>query len=345
MDRVTDSAAERRAAANAPPPRLVWLGIAAAGALLLWRLSDIVMVVLLAALLAIMLRGCADWLAARTRLPPLAMLALLAIGLVLLFAALCAWIGPRVLAQGQELVGDVAGGFDQLRAHLAATHWGRPIAAELTGGSAMHAAQRLLGPAGTALVLTFSSAADLVLLCVTTLYLALAPEVYVSGLLRFVPAAHRTRAHALLARLTRTLRQWMLGQLLDMLTVAVLAAAGLSLAGVPDPYALAVLAGLLTFIPYVGAVIAAIPALIVALAVGWGTALWTLVVFLVCHGAEGYIVAPLVQRRLVNLPPAVIIISLACMGTLFGPLGVILGTPTAAVCLVLLQEFYFDGRA
>ena len=111
----------------------------------------------------------------------------------------------------------------------------------------------------------------------------------------------------------------------------------------PDPYALALLAGLLTFVPYFGAIIAAIPALIVACAVSWATAMWTVVVFFVCHGVEGYIVAPLVQRRLVDLPPAVIIIAMTCMGALFGPLGIILGTPAAAAGLVLVRQLYFGG--
>jgi predicted PurR-regulated permease PerM len=134
-----------------------------------------------------------------------------------------------------------------------------------------------------------------------------------------------------------------LGQLVDMITVGVLAAIGLRLAGVPEPYALGLLAGLFTFIPYFGAIIAAIPAIIVALTVSWMTALWVVVTFLACHTAEGYLVAPLVQRRLLDLPPALGIIAMAVMGGLFGPLGVVLGTPVAAAGLVLVREVYLAG--
>ncbi len=125
-----------------------------------------------------------------------------------------------------------------------------------------------------------------------------------------------------------------------MLVVGTMAAVGLLLLGVPAPYALGVVAGLLTFIPYLGAVAAGVPAVLVAITVGWTTALWTVGVYTACHLVEGYIVAPLVQRRLIHLPPALTILSMTVMGALFGILGVILGTPLAALGLVLVREVY-----
>lgn len=318
---------------------LVWLGLGVVAALLIWRLSNVVMIILLAALLAIVLRGAADWLAARIHLPPRLVLAALVIVSILLGAGLAYWIGPRVIAQGQELVVRIAGQVDRFRAHLAETDWGKPFAAQLSpgGGSTVP----ILGPAETALMVTFRTGADLIVLVVTALYFAVAPEIYVRGMVRLVPIPHRPRARNVLADVARALRRWVLGQLVDMLTVGVLAAIGLRLAGVPEPYALAILSGLLTFIPYFGALIAAIPALIVALTVSWMTGVWAVLVFLVCHAAEGYIVAPLVQRRLVDLPPAASIVAMTVMGTLFGPIGIILGTPLAAAGLGLLRELYF----
>ncbi len=97
---------------------------------------------------------------------------------------------------------------------------------------------------------------------------------------------------------------------------------------------------MLTFIPYFGAVLAAIPAIMLALTVGWSTALWALAVYFACHIVEGYVVAPLVQRRLIELPPAMTILSMTVMGTLFGPLGVLVGTPLAAAIMVVVQEAY-----
>jgi predicted PurR-regulated permease PerM len=128
--------------------------------------------------------------------------------------------------------------------------------------------------------------------------------------------------------------------LIDMIVVGVLTGIGLALLGVPLALSLGVVAGLFTFVPYFGTIVSAIPAVLVALTQGWQTALWVLVVFLICHGIEGYIVAPLVQRRTVDLPPALTILSMTILGTIFGPMGVILGTPVAAAALVTVREAY-----
>jgi predicted PurR-regulated permease PerM len=69
-------------------------------------------------------------------------------------------------------------------------------------------------------------------------------------------------------------------------------------------------------------------------------ALWVLVIFLVGYIVEGYVISPLVQRRTARLPPALTILSMTVTGTLFGTLGVILGTPIAAALLVIVREVY-----
>ena len=151
-----------------------------------------------------------------------------------------------------------------------------------------------------------------------------------------------TRSEALSSPAGRTTDEIvsLLGQMVDMLAVGVLAAAGLWLAGVPLPFALGMLAGLLTFIPYFGAILAGIPGVMIALNVGWTTALWAVAVYLACHAVEGYVVAPLVQRRLVDMPPALLIVSMTVMGTLFGPLGIVVGAPVAAAGLVVVRELF-----
>ena len=175
---------------------------------------------------------------------------------------------------------------------------------------------------------------------VGALYLAISPELYLSGTVRLLPLPYRTRGRTVLEEVGKTLRWWMLGQIVDMLAVGGLAAIGLWLVGEPAPLAIALLAGLLTFIPYFGAIITAVPAALVGLAVSWTLALWVLAIFLACHLVEGYVVAPVVQRRMVDLPPALTILSMTLLGTLFGALGIILATPLAAASLVLVRQLY-----
>lgn len=314
------------------------IALAAAAVLLVWALSDVVLLVFLAVLLAVVLRGAADWLAARTRSPPRLMLLLLALAGVLFAAGFTYWAGPRLAQQAHDLESRLAQQIGALRQHFENTPGEQPLAKQLSGPQAI--AQHVGGTARAAIGMTFHAAADIVVLVVTTLYLAVAPSLYVQGAVDLFPIPHRPRALEVMRKIGEVLRGWMLGQLIDMATVGVLVALGLCLLGSPVPYALAVLAALLTFVPYFGAIVAGIPAVMVALTVSWSMALWTLAVYTGCHLIEGYLVAPLVQRRLIELPPALTVLSMAVMGTLFGTFGIIVGAPVTAVGLVLVRELY-----
>jgi predicted PurR-regulated permease PerM len=128
--------------------------------------------------------------------------------------------------------------------------------------------------------------------------------------------------------------------MIDMLVVGALATAGLFLLHVPLPIALGILAGVLTFVPYLGAIMAGIPAVIVALTVGPSTVLWVIILYLICHTVEGYIVAPLVMRRTVKLPPALTVLSMTILGVIYGLFGVLIATPLTAAVMVLVREIY-----
>jgi predicted PurR-regulated permease PerM len=81
---------------------------------------------------------------------------------------------------------------------------------------------------------------------------------------------------------------------------------------------------------------------IVALTQTWMTAIWVLLILLICHVVEGYIVAPLVQRRIVHIPPALLISSMTVAGTLFGRLGIVLGAPLAVGTMVAVKRLYVE---
>jgi predicted PurR-regulated permease PerM len=157
---------------------------------------------------------------------------------------------------------------------------------------------------------------------------------------RLFPLSYRARAREVLNEIGCTLQWWLLGQAIDMAVVGVLTGIGLFLLGVPLALALAVLAGLFTFVPYFGPIVSAIPAIIVAATISWSKVLWVIVIYLICHGIEGYVVAPFVQRRTVELPPAVTILSMAVMAALFGALGLMVATPMVAAILVIVREVY-----
>ena len=112
---------------------------------------------------------------------------------------------------------------------------------------------------------------------------------------------------------------------------------GLYFIGTPSPALWGVLAGLLRFLPYIGAVLAALPPLILAAAVGpdWAMSLWVVGLFLVVEPVIGYIVEPMVYGHSTGLSPIAVIVSAIFWTWLWGPIGLILSTPLT-LCLVVL---------
>ncbi len=314
------------------------MAVIAAIVLAVWLLSDIVLVVFMAVLIAVMLRGAADWAADRTGISQRTMLALVTVSVIVLLAGFLYYVGPRLAGQSQALWTRLHETIDLLRQTYGNTPWGKTLFSDIAPPQAVQ--NHVVSYAGTIASATFGGALTGFVLVITALYFAISPELYVGGLVRLFAHRHRPLARAIVEEIGLTLRRWSLGQLIDMAVAAVLIGIGLTVLGIPLALALAVLAGLLTFVPYFGAIAAAVPAVLVAFTISWQKALWVIAVFAVAHAVEGYFVAPIVQRNTAHLPPALTILSMTILGAVFGPLGVILGAPVCAALLVLVQRAY-----
>lgn len=314
------------------------IAICAAIVLLVWLLSDIVLLIFLAVLIAVILRGISDWAARHTGLRQGLMLALVTLLVAGCIAGFFYYIGPRLASESHDLWKQLHTQFGTLYQRYGKTAWGKAIF------SSLHPSQSVQGHiahlASSVATSTLGGVVTAFVLVVTALYFAISPEIYVHGLVLLFPIPSRSRTRQVLNEVGRTLQWWSLGQSIDMTVVGLLTGFGLYMLGVPLALALGVLAGVLTFVPYFGTIIAAVPAMLVALTISWQTSLWAMVVFLGAHTIEGYVVSPLVQRRTVHLPPAVSILAMTVLGTIFGPLGVVLGTPVAAGLLVAVREAY-----
>lgn len=129
-----------------------------------------------------------------------------------------------------------------------------------------------------------------------------------------------------------------------MLIVFVLTAIGLSIIGVPMWLVLALLAGLLNFIPNFGPLLALIPAALVALLQGPSTAIWVIGLYLTVQVVESNFITPMVQQKLVNIPPAVIIMAQLFIAPLTGGWGLVLATPLVLLIMVTVQELYIKKQ-
>ncbi len=132
----------------------------------------------------------------------------------------------------------------------------------------------------------------------------------------------------------------MLGQAIQMCLVGALTTVGVWLIGLPAPLALGAIAGLAEFIPYLGPVLASIPAILVAVTSGFYPALWTIVVYIIIHQVEGNVIVPMVQRRLVFIPPAVLLLSIVAVTEIYGTIGIIFAAPMTVIAFVAVKKLY-----
>ena len=140
------------------------------------------------------------------------------------------------------------------------------------------------------------------------------------------------------------LRAWLVGQLAAVVLIALTTWAGLALIGMPGAVLLGMQAGLVNFIPYLGPVVAAVPILLAATAQGTSMVLWALGVHVVIQTIEGYVLAPLIQRRAVDLSPVLSLAAVLLFGALLGAMGVALATPLVAVLQVAVMRLYVEDQ-
>ena len=317
---------------------------AAAGALLLvWLAHRALLLAFAGVLVAVLLATPAGLLHQRARLPYRVALFLVLALLGGAIALAVTWRGPAVVTEVDTLRDSLPQALDALRDRVAQYPWGPrllegvPTMADVLGdeqvlsGRARDFAARMLGLLSTGLIILF-----------TGLFLAVEPALYVRGVVRLVPPARRARAREVIDEVGRVLRWWLLAKVVSMLVIGVGTGIGLHLLGVPLVFSLGLIAALLTFVPNIGPILAAVPAVLLALVQGLHLALWVVLLYVGVQMVESYLITPYLERRTVSLPPALTLTMQVLLGAATGILGLALAAPLTAVGIVLVRLLYVE---
>lgn len=320
---------------------LRWTAIGGLLLLGVWLISDVCLLVFAAALLGAVLRRAADQVGTLLHLRPGWSLALVLIAVGLLIVMLGWWRGSATLEEMTRLWGQLGDQGRKIQDVIEQSRWARGAAGRL-GSYLSDSGGAIAGTIAGATTTTLGGLGSLLLVAVTAVYVAASPALYRDGAVRLLPPRMRGRGQQVLQAVGHALVWWFAGQAVDMVVVAGLSWAGLAALGVPLAPTLALIAGLCNFVPFIGALAGAVPAVLVALGQGPDQALWVAGLFLAVQTLEGNVIAPLIQKRTVDLPPALTILSQTVLGTLFGPLGLILATPVTAASLVAVRMAYVE---
>ncbi|HEY3777533.1 MAG TPA: AI-2E family transporter [Rhizomicrobium sp.] len=302
----------------------IWIGLAA-GVWLLWYIRVAVILAFGAVIAALLLHLLARLICTKV---PLALgwaLALVTALLFLIFAG-CLWLfGSSLVSQFGDVLKKIEAGQRNLGVLRQFVHG----PSSLLGGMVPHVLTSGLAVAEYAIVIAIAG-----------IYLAAQPALYARGVVLLFPSKLRADAEEALEKIGATLTYWLIGQMIVMLIVSVLAYFLMLALGLPNPGVLALIAGLSEAVPYLGPFLGAVPAVLVALTIGFNKAIWTVAGYIGIHILEGYLIVPLLQRRLVHIPPALILLSILVSQLLFGFVGIIFAGPIAVVAYTAINLLY-----
>ena len=190
---------------------------------------------------------------------------------------------------------------------------------------------------------TFAAVTGLLLVLVLTIYVASDPDTYHRGLMHLFPHSARSRAGEVLSVMAATLRRWLRTQLIAMIAIGVVTTVALFILGIPAAIPLGILAGLLEFIPTIGPVLSAIPAVLMGFVVSPEKALAVALVYAGIQMLENHILIPMLMKEGMDLPPAMTILAQALMGMIFGFIGLLVAVPILAATMVGVKMLYVEG--
>lgn len=321
----------------------VFLGIAAGLIvffLVFWYAMDVFLLVFASILMGVFLRRLAVWIRDKMRLSYAVSLTLVLFATAS-FLVLGTWLlVPEVSQQMEALSEQIPKSWDHWRSQL--EHWpwikrllNSALAPNEGGKAAVSAIPTVLSRSGTligaGIFIMFSG-----------VFLAAEPDTYLNGFEKLFPIPRRSRVHEILLSIGNALSGWIAAQLILMGVVGSLTGVGLYILKMPMALTLGVLTAVLLFIPYTGSILSAVPAILIALMNSTSLALSVVVLYIGAHIVEAYVVGPIVQKRVLKLPPAMTLSFQLLMGVLGGIPGLALSTPTAAMLVVLIRMAYVE---
>lgn len=342
-------------ASRVAPYRHAVLLVAAIGlvTVLGWRLRSELVLLFASVLFGIALYASAAWLSGWSGLSHVKSIIILYVSGVVVGLAFVVFAGHRIIDEYGSLTERIPAALRQVEQRIEDRPLVGTLAAELRkwrenmvrdeGGpaGATEAEQEDAEDQRSRLVrITLSSLSGFVLWAILSLFFALDGTRLAGWFIRLFPPDHRSVARDLVQGLGHALPWWIVGRLASMGVVAVLTATALMILGIPLAFTLALMAGLFSFVPFLGPIAATIPAVLVTVESAPSKLIWVVVAYVVVQFLESYLITPRIQSRVASVPPVILIAAQVVMGSLVGILGIMFATPLALALIVVVQVVY-----
>ncbi|MEJ7736383.1 MAG: AI-2E family transporter [Chitinophagaceae bacterium] len=298
---------------------------------------SVFLLILAGALIAIFFLGLSGLICRKTKWKHSICLAIAVIGTVLLTIGLFWLMGAKIQAQVAQLSDTLPATIENAKSQLSQNPIGKKLVQKASSPEAIN---KVKGLASTFFKTTFGVFGDIYVILFLGMFFTVSPDVYKKGIVQLIPKEGQKRGENILNRLGDNLKKWLKGKFFAMFVVFILTSIGLLILGIPLWLVLGLIAGLLNFIPNFGPLIAMIPAVLVALMQGPSTAAIVAGMYILIQVVESNFITPMVQQKLISIPPALIISAQLLISPLTGGWGLVLATPLMLIIMILVQELY-----
>lgn len=305
----------------------------------LWLIRDIVIVILLALVLASALEPVAEYFT-KYKIPRFVSVLGTYILVIGAFAVVVALMSPLVVDQARVL----ANNLPALAVELQAKY---PNLTLLFGGANLTSiVDALLSNSGFGSNLfdrtlgLFNGLVALLTVLVVSFYLVAADRGMKKFIGDIVPGQYQETTLRLIAKIQAKMGMWVVGQFILSVFIFVLTYIGLTILGVDYALVLALIAGLLEVVPYIGPFVSAIPAVFFALIQSPPLVIGVILLYIIIQKTEGYVLVPKIMEKTVGTSPLVVLLALLIGFKLAGILGILLAVPLAGAITVIIQEFF-----
>ncbi len=329
----------------------------------IWRASDVILLVFLGVLFGVAVSAGATTLKARFRIPRMAAAALIVFTFIGVLTGIASYVGPTLIRQSTEIRANLPASLSRLEAWLnertngvastliadqtAAVSGDTATTASASRRKRVDIAQQISDGLNIAtkyffdiLGASLTVLASIGLMVVLAIYVGGEADLYRRGLLSLFPPAMRPRANEVMAATARTLRKWLVTQFIAMVVIGVTSFIAFWIIGVHAAFALALIAGLLEFIPTLGPILSGAIAVSMAFLDSPSKALWVLLAAIIIQQLENNVLIPKLMQGGMDLPPALTLVVQGLMAILFGFSGMLVAVPLLAAIIVPVRMLY-----
>ncbi|UEG54625.1 AI-2E family transporter [Mucilaginibacter daejeonensis] len=300
---------------------------------------NVLLMVMCGTLISVYFHGLGDLIERNTTLSRKWAMTISVGGSFILLGLVLWFMGNTLETQIAQLSNSLPGTINNFKAKLSESPVGQKVL-EYFAGDDDDSSKKLMATAQSFFNTSFGVLGNIYIIFFLGIFFTSDPDLYKNGILLLLPENRKFTGRYIINRISLALKGWLKGMMLSIVLITIMLFIGLSIMHIPVAIVLALIAGMLKIIPNFGSLAAMIPGVLLALTISTQTAIIVSLIYIVSQTIVSNIITPIIQNKMINLPPALTIISQIIMGTLSGVLGIIMAVPLLAIVFILVDELY-----